>query len=511
MQLTLGIASLFLSGSYDVEADFSPDEEVAFDDFLIYDGGQPWRGSLYLVDAPLADPVKWRNKLAIGLDDAPAQLPPGSHYLHVSEKAAKERRQPRDARNLRLANEMQAAMRKIDRWMLTTERQCAEKPDLVALLNICERDTGLVSLLVDRNLRYVAASESFASRNTWYKPSEASMGTDMVNELMADEEFRAAQRHAEPFFYHYTGKPESFSACYNIFVNETYEARLLVQAPTGTKTHGQLAVAEYLGGRIASVFARSLADIATGSESPRFQQAVENLLAGIPQPSDKTARDLAIRGWSINHRYRVYAFSFMEPENESATRLYYRNRIGHLFRSCCVLPQDGILCCVRNLSLEGPGDEASQQELVLFLRENLCWAGASNDFNNLNTLWHHFREALVALEIGMRSDSMEWHFRFTDFALDYICEQICSEIPVHDLTHPAFEELAAYDASHHTQLLETARTYMECEFNVSSAAKRLDIHRSSMLARLERIDKLTRFDWGNFRECTHLALSFLLE
>ena len=78
------------------------------------------------------------------------------------------------------------------------------------------------------------------------------------------------------------------------------------------------------------------------------------------------------------------------------------------------------------------------------------------------------------------------------------------------LLHPAYVALRDYDSVHGTRLLETAECFMECKYNVTHAADKLGIHRSSMLSRLDRIREIGEINWDDRDERLLLALTFAL-
>ena len=481
-----------------------------FDGCMIYDGGKVQSDTLYLCVRPDGAPSSWRNGMAIGLEAAPADLPASCCYLHARERNARKRRRPAEARLIALANAVHAAIAKLDRWAIATERACSEAPDFSALLNLCERELGFVSILVNKNLRYLAVSDGFAERNPWFNRTDTSMDTEMINQLTADEAFMDAINQSAPFYYHYVEGDGSDSACFNIIVEGRYEARLIMQATSGREEPGLLDVAAYLGERITDLFRRYADGSDDASENPRFKEALRTLMKGGTLRPEELREHLAIRGWALGHTLQVTAFMFMEPESATVTQRYYEDRIAHLFEGCAEINADGLIYCIRNLSIERTARTLAQQELVLFLRENLCYAGTSRAFDDVRELHAHAQEARAALELGMASGSMQWHFDFGDHVLRYICDRASRDLGGAALLHPAFEALRAYDEEHGTELLETARYFMECRYNVTHAAARLHIHRTSMLARLERIDAVASIDWDSWDDRVHLALSFML-
>jgi sugar diacid utilization regulator len=265
-----------------------------------------------------------------------------------------------------------------------------------------------------------------------------------------------------------------------------------------------------MGELLCDVFGRYADGTERDLAEPEFMRALLEVAQGGAVKEDYLKRVMAVRGWNTGDQLLVHAFSFIEPESESVTRRYYQDRIAHLFENCAALQVDGLLFCVRNLRLEQRSPESSLQELVLFMRENLCHVGTSHEFDDLGELRLHLAEARCALQLGEKGESMQWHYWFEDYAMDYICDQAQRELSVEALVHPAFVALRQHDERHGTELLHTARVFMECKYNVTHAAECLCIHRSSMLARLDRINDVARFDWDSWDDRLRMALSFKL-
>ena len=165
MKPTIGIVSYLLSDDYEIEATGIPeDEDVEFDACLIYDGGKPRRKTLYICNGLDKRIEDWRGAFALGFEPAPSDLPQGSCYLHVREKNARKRRRPDEMRLIDLANAVHSALHRLERWTIATERACNESPDFFTLLRLCEHELGFVSVLVNKNLRYLAVSDGFEGR-----------------------------------------------------------------------------------------------------------------------------------------------------------------------------------------------------------------------------------------------------------------------------------------------------------------------------------------------------------
>ena len=65
----------------------------------------------------------------------------------------------------------------------------------------------------------------------------------------------------------------------------------------------------------------------------------------------------------------------------------------------------------------------------------------------------------------------------------------------------------AYDEQHGTRLLETLRTYINCDGDAQEAAKHLHVHKHTVRYRLRRITELTGLDVAKFEDAAQLYLA----
>ncbi len=59
-------------------------------------------------------------------------------------------------------------------------------------------------------------------------------------------------------------------------------------------------------------------------------------------------------------------------------------------------------------------------------------------------------------------------------------------------------------------LLQTVEIFLQTSLNVTDAARRLKVHRNTLLYRLEKVKKLTSFDVTKFEDALHLKLGLLI-
>ena len=119
-------------------------------------------------------------------------------------------------------------------------------------------------------------------------------------------------------------------------------------------------------------------------------------------------------------------------------------------------------------------------------------------------------QAVAALELGKKSGSMIWCYRFDDYILDYMLEQSTTQISPDLLCHQSLSVLKKYDDENKTELFHTLDVYLSLERNALQTANTLFIHRSTLFYRLERIQKLTKLNLDDAKIRLVLQLSFAM-
>lgn len=496
MDITAGIIVFQLQQIYDLKTNLSIRKNIAIKSFRIWKGECPEEGILYVCSTQPAENTQWQKKIHMGINYDITES--NSIYISINDSVDL----------FQLINSLQEIFQRFYTWRTVMDRLCYQHKSFSMIMNELEERYGLISILVDKNLKYIAMSDSFKLYNQWIG-NTSTMSLDMINDLMTDVDFQNAIKHDNAFPYYY-GDENKTSYCFNIKMNGQYEARILVQHKQGYPFYGGLSFVQYMGEYLTQLLSYSYEERKHGIVLYGFYDIMRDLLHGIPKNTDEIQQQLVTRGWEDNHTFQVYFFQFIESENASVTRQYYQVEMENLFASCCVLSDGENLCCIRNLTVTDSNRWDMRQELSVFLRENLCKAGISRQFDDITRLHNYYLEAKNALKIGTNSQSTWWYYPFEKMVLPYIFQQAAKEIDAHQLYHPAICTLLEYDQKQHSDMVHTIYEYMKNRYNVTQTAQALFIHRTSMLFRLQRIEQLTNIDWNSWNDRVHLAVTFEL-
>ena len=171
--------------------------------------------------------------------------------------------------------------------------------------------------------------------------------------------------------------------------------------------------------------------------------------------------------------------------------------------------QQGIVVIV-NLSFNHSSASDVISSLAIIIRESLFKIGVSSEMQDFLHIPQGYTQAVAALRLGKKSQSMIWCYRFDDYLLEYILSQSSHQISPELLVSSRLDALINYDRENKTELYRTLQVYLEHERNSLQTAKTLFIHRSSLVYRLERIQKITKIDLDNPRNRLLLQICFLL-
>ncbi len=157
-----------------------------------------------------------------------------------------------------------------------------------------------------------------------------------------------------------------------------------------------------------------------------------------------------------------------------------------------------------------PG-ENRQKTLELFeqaLRHAGYYGGLSNTFSDLGRLHDYLYQASYALEQG-KDPKCLLHF-FSSYVLSYMLSSCAGDLPAESLMSEGLKALREHDRLKGSEYLRTLDLYLQNEMSVTRTSQALFIHRSSLLKRLDKIQRLLNQDLSDpdtrlyFRICLAL-------
>ncbi|MCC8067281.1 MAG: helix-turn-helix domain-containing protein [Clostridiales bacterium] len=367
--------------------------------------------------------------------------------------------------------------------------------------------------VVDLDMRLLYATPEYiksVSKNPERVPN------DNIEMLLMSPEFHEAAKYQGPFYYNDKYNSENM-LCYNLMLDGKYFARLVMH--TGERDSKIPLGAQ----EIFEVFAVHLEELIrsdTHVPGARFKDQMHrlfhSLVIGEKPDSFFTSATLKKMGWKEQDAYTVFKLVFYEEKGWKTqleiTLPYLARELENQWQySCAVVEKSAILCIInRSLSETDVDSHDFRQQVASFVRDHVCSAGQSSRFNGFSKIPFAVCEAEMALQIGQIKNPQFWFFLFDDYRLEYMLGKVKEELPFTMLCHPAIAQLVAYDREHGTELSETLRVYLQSHMNMTAAAERIYVHRTTFCRRMSHIRSLTGLDLDDQDTLLELMLSYRL-
>jgi sugar diacid utilization regulator len=245
---------------------------------------------------------------------------------------------------------------------------------------------------------------------------------------------------------------------------------------------------------------------------------VHELCEGGRESEEHVRRRAYFLGYNLTkpHAVALIEFSDMEEEGENKEtppieeRLaFYEDLSGQVRRlllehypGSLIEERNDLLVCLLSLDGEQSAEQvyAWCRNLVIRMRQEQrvhLYIGLGNPCQTLPEYQRGFAEARESLDVGrdIYNDGGCSHFN-TLGAYRYL-HAFAHNDKLPDQYQEQIETVAAYDQRKRTNLLDTLEVYLECGGNIAKTSTQLDVHRNTLLQRLDRIQKLSILNLEN--------------
>lgn len=268
-----------------------------------------------------------------------------------------------------------------------------------------------------------------------------------------------------------------------------------------------LAFAETVGNLVATYVQHGYNG---GGSGKRYtEQLLRSCLAGDDVSQDERIELLAMLGWNASASFAVAVFDRCKAANgQKEAPAVQVDQIAWRFPNARAFAYDVYIVLISETSTHGFDDFVVH---VAEACDDLEWkAGISNEFDNFLGLDTQYGQAEIALKKGSERAPEALVYLYQDYALDYICQRLNSEIDKHLLIHPDIERIINHDRENGSELFQTLKVYLANERNVSKTAKALYLHRNSVTYRIEKISSIMKTSLENADNRLSLELSIKL-
>ena len=242
----------------------------------------------------------------------------------------------------------------------------------------------------------------------------------------------------------------------------------------------------------------------------QLSKLLQTMLTGEPTDESLLSTRLLYSGWAVQDDYFCACFFPLTNDFYTHAISYHCRQLSEKFPHSCVFEQEKHIVLLINASLSECSIQRFQSDIAIYLRDGLMKAGISSVGHDLNEFYYYHQQAIKAYETGLQQDPTFWSYPFDRYRSSFILHHALKVFPAHFLCCPELEILKKYDQEHGSQLMETLRCYLTHERALLKTAELLDIHRTTLLYRIRRIEELTGLVLEDEKVRFDLLMSFRL-
>lgn len=415
-----------------------------------------------------------------------------------------------------LFNYLQNIYNRFDQWDERLNQIYYENGSFQELVDSCQPILTEPILLIDKKFHYTAYSKSIEDfTSAAFMDENKNSLPEVVNDFISDSSFQALYDLPDIFDYAMvspSGTDEMI--CKNVFDHNGYVGRFIIQLSNGSeeivKTYVRTILA-HLFNIADKLFQKyqsfNLKEVALNSLREPLLKMLQN-----EQSSDEQWLKAAFENnWKTTDKLQIVQFRSNTRYAKNVYTDYLSAEIENQWQGCvCLNFRERLLMLINLDQFKSVNDKNFYRQLPYFLRDSLLVAGLSRVFVDMADLRAAYQQTEIALDFGTRDQPMFWSYRFDDYAFAYLLKNSTGIFETHQICNEKLLALRQYDAERHTEYYQTLMTFFNCRLNAAAAAKKLYIHRSSFLNRLERIEELFKINFDSNDELLYLGLSMLI-
>lgn len=381
--------------------------------------------------------------------------------------------------------------------------------DLQSLCRLGEQLTGNPVCIHDDWFILIASSDSMPGDMTPEQVSGSNrdfVPRHILEDFQFDADYEQTYTQRRCQLWHRT--PTSEQCLYvNLQQDFRYLGRLLIFETVHPFRARDYLIAEVLAQRAILILAKQTAGI---RQYRNLDDVVCALLEERPLEPEDLGFLLDTLKWEKSDPYLVIRIRHQQENAPQVLGHVLHSDLFRLFPLGYILYQDQQQTVILNLAREPLRVSEIRYRLAPLCRDYCLYAGISSPVAEIADLSQAVRQSDLALGRAFFTHGERWVIPFSDCALDYILGNLPPELAPRYLAATEWLTLLEHDRRKDTQYFETLRVYLLSERDIPKTARKLIIHRTTLLYRLKRILALTGLNLDDENLRLYLLLSLRL-
>ena len=385
-----------------------------------------------------------------------------------------------------------------DAWEESLYEELLRECDLKKMADLTEPLFEKPLYIMDRSFRFLASSGTKRDSD-WMEANSRNLSSVSLSTFLSESDLLTEKKNAMVLDLH--DKPV---LCVNLFDRQDrYEGCLCVDL-TGEKLKGgETKLAEKFASFVSKAMERNPAVRNDGRTT--IKQVMRALVN--EEPLSRAQRVL------LRSSDNAAAYVCLYMRTKEKHRTIPATYICDIFEeqipgSNAFAKEDAIVAFVNVTEKEKDHRLRFSRAVRSFCTQMRLSAGVSNEFSELFDVRIHYLQAQSALEDGLLLAPDDVLFFFSSYALTEMVINSLGGLPVEAYYPEGLKAVIEHDKNAPVSYLETLRVLLEENLSYTAAAQRLFIHRSTLLDRIDRIEKEMAIDLKNSEQ--RLQLEILL-
>lgn len=177
-----------------------------------------------------------------------------------------------------------------------------------------------------------------------------------------------------------------------------------------------------------------------------------------------------------------------------------------IYKPQAFLYDNRIICLLRVKDI--PDFQNLTNEIKYSIPEHIYAWGLSHEFHGISEFSTYYSQSCHALAHSIAKNVPG--YTMSNIACTYIRRRCSDDFILQSYLHPDVETLIEYDKQNHTVYANSLYWYLFYSCNFTDAANRMNLHRNTLIYRINRITELIHADLTKAEDRELLLLSFLL-
>lgn len=381
-----------------------------------------------------------------------------------------------------------------------------------AIADIAAEALGNTVSILDTNWKVLAVSYRGDRIDPRLKAASSTgyVDTAVIEKMKADGRFEELRRNGQLIILPPPEEdPECYGACWcYVRINGTVSAYLVVYANQRPFTHYH----PELITRLAHFTAMELQKERefSSDRASTYEALMLDLLERRITDQLVIIRRLRLLDQKLEPLLHVIAIRRMSAKRQAALSPIERSRICDFFPGCLAVAYQGDLVLLVSSEDGSIPMRDDSETLEKDLRTSGLSVGISNVFRDIGDMARYYRQSIKALEFGWNISSRGGLFHYSDYAMYHALELCTKHVDLRDLCHPGLLRLQESHDPGDRDLFQTLYLYLLYMKDVNRVSQGLNIHRSTLFYRLNKIKAIIGTDLDDGDVISHLMFSFKL-